>query len=63
MEQGAGVIVKALSVVPRMNALPVFESEADVRILHHLKTVGLQQVDTKTLHSILSLFLLLLTSH
>lgn len=43
------MIVKALGVVPRMNALPVFEIEADVRILHHPKTVGLQQVDTKTL--------------
>ena len=42
-------MVKALGVVRRMNALSVFETEADVKILHRPKTVGLLQVDTETL--------------
>lgn len=42
-------MVKALSVVRRTNVLSVFETEADVRTLHCLKTVGLLQVDTETL--------------
>lgn len=42
-------MVKVPDVVRRTNALSVFETEADTRILHRLKTVGLLQVDTKTL--------------
>lgn len=50
-QQGVQAMVIALGVVWRVNALSVFETKADVRILHPLKTVGLLQVDTKTLDS------------
>jgi len=41
-------MVKALGVVRRTNALSVSETEADMRILHRLRSVGSLQVGTET---------------